>query len=107
MFNNPNYFQYPNYQPKQQLFSNIKKINFSELLNGTQKTLNLINQAIPIFYQLKPLWNNTKTIFKIANAINEPNIKKETPSKTNDNNKKERENKTKPKINYNEPTFFL
>ena len=50
----------------------LKKINFNNLLDGTQKTLNVINQAIPIFYQVKPLINNTKTLFQLTKIMNEP-----------------------------------
>ena len=53
----------------------LKKINFNNLLDGTQKTLSVINQAIPIFYQVKPLLNNTKTLFKLTKIINEPEQK--------------------------------
>ena len=53
-------------------FEFLKNINFNNLLDGTQKTLNVINQAIPIFYQIKPLVNNTKTLFKLTQIMNEP-----------------------------------
>jgi hypothetical protein len=64
----------------------LKNIKWATLLDGTQKTLGVINQAIPIVYQVKPLVNNAKTLFKIANVIKEPvqnnnevkKIKKET-----------------------------
>lgn len=51
--------------------STLKSIKWSTLLEGTQKTLGVINQAIPIVYQVKPIVNNAKTIFKIANSIQE------------------------------------
>ena len=44
---------------------------FSGLLNGASKTLGVINQAIPVFYQIKPIINNAKTIFKIAGSMQE------------------------------------
>lgn len=50
----------------------IKKINWSNILNNTQKTLNVINQAIPIIYQVKPLVTNAKTLFRIADIVNTP-----------------------------------
>lgn len=49
-----------------------KTINWTALLDGTQKTLGVINQAIPIVYQVKPILGNAKTLFKIANVMNEP-----------------------------------
>jgi len=45
-------------------------INWSSLLSNTQKTLGIINQAIPAFYQIKPIFNNMRTMFKVVNEIN-------------------------------------
>ncbi len=45
-------------------------INWNNILNNTQRTLGIINQAIPIVYQVKPLLSNAKTLFRIAGAIN-------------------------------------
>ena len=50
----------------------IKTIKWGTFLEGTQKTLGVINQAIPIVYQVKPIVSNAKTLFKIAGAINTP-----------------------------------
>ena len=47
----------------------LRSINWSTMLNNTQKTLNIINQAIPIAYQVKPMVNNAKTMFKIIGAV--------------------------------------
>ena len=62
----------------------LKKINFSNLLDGTSKTLGVINQAIPVFYQVKPLVNNIGTVFKISNALkeNRQEEKKEEPNQS-------------------------
>ena len=59
------------------LLSLIKNIKWSSLLEGTSKTLNVINQAIPVVYQVKPMLDNAKTMFKIANIMKE----KEEPKK--------------------------
>lgn len=66
------------------LLSLLKNIKWGSILDGTSKTLNVINQAIPVVYQVKPIINNAKTMFKIANIMNSPTeeeIKKE--EKTN------------------------
>lgn len=55
----------------------LKKININNILDGTQKTLNIVNQAIPIFYQIKPLIANTKTLLNLTKIINEPEKKEE------------------------------
>ena len=80
MYNNPmyhnNFFPYQNNITgsgiKRTLF-NIKKINWSNLLNNTQKTLNVINQAIPVYYQVKPIWSNAKTMFRMVSSLKNDN----------------------------------
>lgn len=52
----------------------IKTINWSSLLDGTQKTLGVINQAIPIFYQVKPIISNARTMFRIADVVKNDNF---------------------------------
>lgn len=89
-----NYYQYY----KNRHFFYNKKINFSKILDGTQKALNIINQTIPIIYQIKPLYENTKTALKVMNAIKKDDseeIKKETIKETK---------KVEPN---NSPTYFL
>lgn len=71
----------------------IKGLNISGILDGTQKTLSVINQAIPVVYQIKPLVSNIGTIFKIRDIINEP---------TNNKTKSENIKKTN-----NSPIFFV
>ena len=103
MYNN-NYYPNYNYYPFQNK-RHFGKYNWSNLLNGAQKTLSFVNQAIPVFYQLKPLYENAKTAFKVVNIIK------------NDNNieVKKEEQKIKEVINNNEkkvdtkdrPTYFL
>lgn len=78
---------YPNTYIRPSLFSTLKNIGWSNILDGTQKTLGVINQAIPIVYQVKPVVSNVRSMFKIASAINEPmeknNIKSTTPKSSN------------------------
>lgn len=68
---------FPNTYVRPSLFSRglqaSKTINWSGLLDGTQKTLGVINQAIPIVYQVKPLISNARAMFKIADAVNSTN----------------------------------
>lgn len=53
-------------------FEFLKKLNLNNVLDGTQKTLNIVNQAIPIFYQIKPLITNAKTILNLTKIISKP-----------------------------------
>lgn len=77
-----------------------KSINWSALLDGTQKTLGVINQAIPVYYQVKPILGNAKTLFKIANVMNEP-----TPSSSVSNNQINTVTQTS-SVN-NSPIFYI
>ncbi len=71
MYTNYNYYYNPymNNYPRMKKRFDIKKIDFNKILNGTSKTLNVINQAIPIYYQIKPIISNAKTLFKVANIL--------------------------------------
>lgn len=51
----------------------LKGFNFSNFLTSTGKTLNVINQAIPIFYQVKPIFNNAKTMLRVMGAVKDTN----------------------------------
>ena len=94
-FYNPYYM--PMVQPRLGLFSTLfKGFNFSKIISGTQKTLNFVNQAIPIVKEISPMVKNTKTIFKVFNefnkqSVNEKSIVKETSSEP---------------VYQNGPTFF-
>ena len=68
---NPYYIMAPMMRPS--LFSSLKAafsgINFSSIINGTQRTLNLVNQAIPLVKQAKPVVQNAKTMFRVMNEF--------------------------------------
>lgn len=77
-------------------------INWSSLLSNTQKTLGIINQAIPAFYQIKPIFNNMKTMFKVVNEINkdDKNVSNNAVNNTT-NNQSINNNNTSINTNYN------
>lgn len=118
MFGN-GYNTYPgltNIGAKKGLLSGLAgKWDWSTILGNTQKTLGIINQAIPIMYQIKPIITNAKTIFKIMGAIKEddtPNTKVNSVSKSNTKSTTSNNSSTKTSsINYTnsseEPQFFL
>ena len=60
----------------------IQGFSFQKFLDGTQKTLGLIDQAIPVYNQMKPILNNAKTMFRIVDELKaEPvSIRTETKS---------------------------
>ncbi|MBE6151797.1 MAG: hypothetical protein E7165_00570 [Firmicutes bacterium] len=90
----------------------LKGINFSSILNTTQKTLSVVNQALPVIKQVTPVMKNAKTIFKVMNEFKKTDI----PTNVSQNESVISEIKSTdivvPKTNNNAnfdglPTFFL
>ena len=94
------------------ILSSIRGVNWSGMLSNIQKTLGVVNQAIPMVKQVSPMIGNAKTMFKIMNEFK----KVDTPvngniQKSQSNNKKV-ENLDISKQNIisespNQPTFFI
>ena len=106
MFNQmyyPNFYPYQNMNaiPRRGITSLFRghNINWTNILNNTQKTLNVINQAIPVYYQVKPIYNNAKTMFRMLGALKDD----DTPN----NNTKIENNNEKKNTNQEGPVFFL
>ena len=78
-------------------------INWGTLLTNTQKSLGIINQAIPIVYQVKPMITNAKTMFRIADAIKDDKRSNRRETKSNDNANIEESNKSYD----NKPIFYI
>lgn len=103
---NPYLYNVPMYGTNTMLKPNIIKrmfgnINFHSILNGTQRTLNIVNQAIPLVKQVQPILRNARTMFKVVNEFKKTDIYKENKTSSIDN-------KIKPSPNYSEgPTFFI
>lgn len=87
----------------------FSKINFSSIVNGTSKTLNLVNQALPIFKQMSPVVRNAKTMFKVMSEFKKSEPISNDIVNTNDINSNQ-QNYTNETSNYtrniNTPTFF-
>lgn len=84
-------------------FGTIKNINWSNIINNTSKTLNVINQAIPIVKQTGPMIHNMRSMLKVASAFrDETNNKKKNKPIINNNIKKEVE-----KTDDSLPNFFV
>ena len=71
-------------------------LNLTKIIGGISKTLNVANQVLPLYQQLKPIISNAKDITKIINILNGPDSK----SKTNNNLEQKKVS------NQNLPTFF-
>lgn len=80
-----------------------RNFNFGNFLDGTQKTLGIINQAIPIVYQVKPMFQNARTMFKIADEIRKPTNDFNTSAQTNTNYT----NNSNDSINATKPIFYI
>ena len=102
-FYNPYYF--PVARPS--LFGTLRNsINFSSILNGTQRTLNIINQAIPLVKQVSPVMKNARTMFRVMNEFKKVGGNN-LPNNTL-NNSSAIEKKTDNSTNYEEgPKFFV
>lgn len=99
-YNNFNPYITPKPALTKNLLGGISKINWGTLLNNTQKTLNVINQAIPVYYQIKPIYNNAKTMFRLLGSMSDKtNI---TPTNINQSNSNITENTDFS----NKPIFF-
>lgn len=80
-----NYYPYYSYLPTAipssapaatGLFSRLFRngINWGSIVNNTQKTLNIINQAIPVVKQVSPVVKNAKTMFKVMNEFKKVDV---------------------------------
>ena len=98
---NPYFFPNPALYSSGGLSNLFGRISLSSILNGTQKTLNLINQALPLIKEAAPMMKNAKTMFRVMNEFK----KLDTPVTSNKetNVKEKEENRT---LNYGGPTFF-
>ena len=83
------------------------------MLSNVQKTLGVVNQAIPMVKQISPIIGNAKTMFRIMNEFK----KVDTPTSNNlqtinnnqvNNIQSENTQKQSTTIQYdNQPTFFI
>ena len=106
-YNGFNPYTIPTQTTSKGLFSGISKINWGNLLNNTQKTLNVINQAIPVYYQMKPIYNNAKTMFRLIGSFNDKNSSNQQNNINNNTvNNNSNTNLNNEKNISNKPIFF-
>ncbi len=52
------------------LFGSLfKNLSLGKILSGGQKTLNFVNQVLPLVKQAGPVINNAKTMFRVLNEF--------------------------------------
>lgn len=117
---NPYIMMYPittNSTATKGLFKGLvgRGINWSSILSGTGKTLNIINQTIPVIKEISPVMKNAKTMFRVMNEFK----KLDTPNNQITNNPKpqienneipitvEKEPTNNNSIKQYGPTFFI
>lgn len=104
------------YMPLRALAPAAKKtFDWAALLTNTQKTLNIVNQAIPIVYQAKPIVKNARTMFRVASAFtksgNNNQVNTNNTNTYNTNNNVGQTTYDNQDDNYvydeNQPSFFI
>lgn len=90
------------------LVSGMRGMNWGTLLTNTQRTLGLINQAIPVVKQVTPVMKNAKTMFRVMNEfkkVDEPVVVPKQQMQTKPN--KQTNTPSTPTSSMNQPTFFI
>lgn len=95
-FYNPYFYSMPT---ETGISSLLSRFSLRSLISGTSKTLNFVNQAIPVVKQVSPIMKNLKTMFNVMNEFKKNDI--DNTINTNSNNREDI------KTNNNNPTFFL
>lgn len=98
----------------------LRNINFGNILTNTSKTLNVINQAIPVVKQVGPMFNNMKSMLKVASLFNDattPSNNKNSNTQSNNNTNNSSNNKVNNETSNentitnnsysNSPNFFI
>lgn len=91
----------------------LGKVNWSSLLSNAQKTLNVVNQAIPLYYQVKPVFKNIKTLGRIGKEFTKmgttSNVGASANRAVNNTEQKVSEDVSEQSVSETvpEPTFFL
>ncbi len=94
------------------LIGGITRNTFSlpRILNGISKTLGVVNQAIPLYKQAKPMIEKGRTLFKVAMEMTKSpstNSQTNSPTKKFPLNAGKKENiSPKRNVSINRPIFF-
>lgn len=98
---NPYFLSAPALYRTNSLSALFGKLNFSSILNGTGKALNLINQALPLIKEATPMMKNAKTMFKVMSEFKKIDTKQNKDEKI-----KQSKTENSQTLNYGGPTFF-
>ncbi|MFA7514965.1 MAG: VrrA/YqfQ family protein [Bacilli bacterium] len=75
----------PFFNPYSYSLATKSAINWGSLLTNTQKTLGVINQAIPVFYQIGPVYRNARTLFKVMSEFNKASTNNSSSNRSSSN----------------------
>lgn len=79
-------------------------LTIGKVFSGISKSLNVINQLIPIYREVKPVIGNAKNILSVLKDVNTSSINKESSTPSIDT-KKDISNIEN--ISNNNPVFFI
>ncbi len=84
-------------------------LTLPKILTGINKTLNVANQIIPIYVQAKPMIQNAKSAFKVAQGFltNSKQTSNQKSSNINNTNNLSQRKKEVTFPQFSNPTFFL
>lgn len=91
------------------LGAGARGVNWAGLLNNASKTLGVINQAVPLIKQVGPIYNNMKSMLRVASLFKDetdPIVRNTSESDKVKNSVNEKEN-TIINENYSSPNFFI
>lgn len=66
--------------------SALKGVNWGGLLNNASRALGVVNQAIPLVKQAGPMFNNMKSMLRLASAFKDETDDKKVDTNTSNNN---------------------
>lgn len=84
--------------------SGFNGLSLGKIVGGLSKTLNIVNQALPLYKQLRPIISNAGSILSIFREFNKPDVL--ATAKKNDTPKSTVEAKIMKSNPLNMPTFF-
>ena len=58
-------------------------LSLTKVISGISKTLNIANQVIPLYQQVKPIISNASSILSVFKEFNSNDDKNNTPSPSN------------------------
>lgn len=86
---------------------NFNGLTFGKVISGISKTLNIVNQAIPLYKQVRPIISNAGSILSIFKEFNKPDTLTNSKTKSITVNDTSLPLKSKiSSISTNNPTFF-